>query len=63
MKGDILKKFVSIFLATVMMASSVIMAFAKPILKGDVLTIEDLHVGMKLQGTVRNVVDFGVFSM
>lgn len=35
MKGDILKKFVSIFLATVMMASSVIMAFAKPILKGD----------------------------
>ena len=35
MKGDILKKFISIFLATVMMASSVVMAFAKPILKGD----------------------------
>lgn len=35
MKGDILKKIISIFLATVMMASSVIMAFAKPILKGD----------------------------
>jgi uncharacterized protein YkwD len=35
MKGDILKKFVSIFLATVMMASRVVMAFAKPILKGD----------------------------
>ena len=30
-----MKKIVSIFLATVMMASSVIMAFAKPILKGD----------------------------
>ncbi len=35
MKGDILKKIISIFLATVMMASSVIMVFAKPILKGD----------------------------
>ncbi len=33
----------------------------KPILKGDVLTIEDLKIGMKLQGTVRNVVDFGAF--
>lgn len=30
-----MKKIISIFLATVMMASSVIMAFAKPILKGD----------------------------
>lgn len=35
MKGDILKKIVSIFLATVMAASSVVIAFAKPILKGD----------------------------
>ncbi len=35
MKGDILKKIISILLATVMMASSVIMAFAKPVLKGD----------------------------
>ena len=33
----------------------------KPILKSDVLSIEDLKVGMKLQGTVRNVVDFGAF--
>ena len=33
----------------------------KPLLKSDVLNIEDLHVGDKLQGTVRNVVDFGVF--
>lgn len=33
----------------------------QPILKSDVLNIEDLRVGMKLQGTVRNVVDFGAF--
>ena len=33
----------------------------KPILRSDVLHIEDLHVGDKLQGTVRNVVDFGLF--
>ena len=33
----------------------------KPILKSDILHIEDLSVGMKLQGTVRNVVDFGAF--
>ncbi len=32
-----------------------------PILKSDVLDIKDLKLGMKLQGTVRNVVDFGVF--
>lgn len=32
-----------------------------PLLKKDVLTMADLKVGMKLQGTVRNVVDFGVF--
>lgn len=32
-----------------------------PILKSDVLDIKDLKMGMKLQGTVRNVVDFGVF--
>ena len=32
-----------------------------PILKSDVLNIKDLKVGMKLQGTVRNVVDFGAF--
>lgn len=33
----------------------------QPLLKSDVLDIKDLTVGMKLQGTVRNVVDFGVF--
>jgi len=33
----------------------------KPLLKSDVLKIEDLHIGDKLQGTVRNVVDFGLF--
>lgn len=33
----------------------------QPILKQDVLNIEDLKVGMKLQGTIRNVVDFGAF--
>jgi len=35
--------------------------FEKPLLKSDILKIEDLKIGMKLQGTVRNVVDFGVF--
>ncbi len=35
--------------------------FDKPLLKSDILHIEDLTVGMQLQGTVRNVVDFGVF--
>ena len=33
----------------------------QPVLKSDVLNIDDLTVGMKLQGTVRNVVDFGAF--
>ena len=33
----------------------------QPLLKSDVLDIKDLSIGMKLQGTVRNVVDFGVF--
>ena len=33
----------------------------RPILKKDVLHLEDLKVGMKLEGTVRNVVDFGAF--
>ncbi|EIB2250977.1 TPA: RNA-binding transcriptional accessory protein [Staphylococcus aureus] len=35
--------------------------FETPILKSDVLSIEDLQEGMKLSGTVRNVVDFGAF--
>lgn len=33
----------------------------KPILKSDVLSIEDLKEGMVLKGTVRNVIDFGAF--
>jgi uncharacterized protein len=32
-----------------------------PILRSDVLSMEDLVSGMRLKGTVRNVVDFGVF--
>ena len=35
--------------------------FEKPILKSDILKIEDLKEGMELFGTVRNVVDFGAF--
>ncbi len=35
--------------------------FEKPLLKSDILDIKDLKVGMELQGTVRNVVDFGAF--
>lgn len=35
--------------------------FAQPLLKKGVLQLEDLQVGMELQGTVRNVVDFGAF--
>lgn len=34
---------------------------AKPLLKTDVLKMEDLEKGMELEGTVRNVVDFGAF--
>jgi uncharacterized protein len=33
----------------------------KPLLRSDVLKIDDLQKGMKLKGTVRNVVDFGAF--
>src|SRR5579885_1141571 len=36
-------------------------ALPAPILRHDVLKIEDLQAGMILQGTVRNVVDFGAF--
>ena len=32
-----------------------------PLLRKDVLSMEDLRSGMELQGTVRNVVDFGAF--
>ena len=33
----------------------------QPVLKSDILNLEDLKIGMKLEGTVRNVVDFGAF--
>lgn len=35
--------------------------FEAPVLRQDVLDISDLEIGQKLEGTVRNVVDFGVF--
>lgn len=35
--------------------------FEKPLLRSDIVKIENLSKGMKLQGTVRNVVDFGIF--
>ena len=35
--------------------------FPQPVLQSNVLSLDDLHPGMKLQGTVRNVVDFGAF--
>ncbi len=35
--------------------------YQMPILKSDILTLDNLTLGMKLEGTVRNVVDFGAF--
>ena len=35
--------------------------YDQPILKSDVLDLNDLTIGMELEGTVRNVVDFGAF--
>jgi len=35
--------------------------FPQPLLKSELLHLEDLKTGMELQGTVRNVVDFGAF--
>lgn len=35
--------------------------YQQPILRSDILKIEDLTVGMELEGVVRNVVDFGAF--
>ena len=35
--------------------------YQQPILRSDILKIEDLTIGMELEGTVRNVVDFGAF--
>ena len=36
-------------------------SFDAPVLRQDVLDIKDLHIGQKLEGVVRNVVDFGAF--
>ena len=36
-------------------------AYPQPLLKSDLLSLEDLKPGMEMQGTVRNVVDFGAF--
>ena len=36
-------------------------SFPQPLLRSDILTIDNLEVGMQLEGTVRNVVDFGAF--
>ncbi len=33
----------------------------KPVFRSDVLRMEDLKTGMIMKGTVRNVVDFGIF--
>ena len=35
--------------------------YETPLLKSDVLSLDNLKVGMKLEGTVRNVVDLGEF--
>ena len=35
--------------------------FEAPVLRQDILDISDLEIGQKLEGTVRNVVDFGAF--
>ena len=36
-------------------------SFAKPLLKSDILTIDDLQIGVNLAGTVRNITQFGAF--
>lgn len=36
-------------------------SFEKPLLKSDILKIENLQIGMEIEGTVRNVVKFGAF--
>ncbi|HPG42202.1 MAG TPA: Tex family protein [Acholeplasmataceae bacterium] len=35
--------------------------YAQPLLRSDIMKLEDLTIGMELEGTVRNVVDFGAF--
>ena len=36
-------------------------SFEKPLLKSDILKMENLQIGMEIEGTVRNVVKFGAF--
>lgn len=36
-------------------------SFDEGLFRSDVLSIDDLQIGMKLTGVVRNIVDFGVF--
>ena len=52
--GDIIKAFISPFRDPRDELSA-------PVLKSDILTLEDLSVGMELEGVVRNVIDFGAF--
>lgn len=35
--------------------------FSKPLLKSDILTLDDLSIGMKLSGIIRNITQFGAF--
>ena len=35
--------------------------FSKPLLKSDIFTLDDLLIGMKLSGTIRNITQFGAF--
>lgn len=35
--------------------------FSKPLLKSDILTLDDLSIGIKLSGTIRNITQFGAF--
>ena len=35
--------------------------YSQPLLRSDIMKLEDLSIGMELEGTVRNVVDFGAF--
>mgnify|MGYP004502604671 FL=1 len=51
---DILASFISIYLDPRDELDA-------PTLKSDVLTMDDLHIGMELEGVVRNVIDFGAF--
>ena len=49
------------YLSMILSYSPLARRFAKPLLKSDILTIDDLQVGVKLAGTVRNITQFGAF--